>query len=344
MYKLTLPHAITVYPLSSRISRRNRGGTVLLISIQHSDIHRINFLNIYNMKRNYLRILFSLVCLAALIPASAQIFYKVEGNGLAAPSYLFGTHHMAPADFTDRFTSLPEARENAQAVVGEIDMTGNPMQLQMEMARYMQAPADSTLSKLMTPEEFNELNEKFKPLAPMPGLDLSMLDGMRPMVPTTMVTLTLVQKSMPGFDPTKQLDATFQADFKKAGKKVIPLETAAQQAELLYTFTPIAKQLEALRETLADTEKAEKAAIRLNEAYMAQDLDAMMAVSKEEEGDGSEFMEALIDRRNHDWMTRIPAIMSDQPSLIVVGALHLAGEEGLVNLLRRQGYTVTPMK
>lgn len=297
--------------------------------------------NKIHMKTKFLKLLLSLTCMLGASAANAQVFYKIEGNGLNAPSYLFGTHHLAPAEYVQKFSSLPAAMESTVAVVGEIDMTGNQMQLQMDMAPYMMAPQDSTLSKLLSPEEFNILNEQFKPLAPMPGMDLTMLDMMRPMIPMTMATLTLVQKSMPGFDPNNQLDASFQKKYKAAGKKIVPLETVKQQAELLYCTTPIAKQLEGLKEFLADPEKGEKAAMAMNEAYMNQDLEGLLKVSEEDESDPA-FMLALLDRRNHDWMTRLPGIMAEQPSLIVVGAAHLAGEEGLVNLLRKAGYTVTP--
>ncbi|MDE6447744.1 MAG: TraB/GumN family protein [Muribaculaceae bacterium] len=290
-----------------------------------------------------LRAILSLAILIAAFPASAQIFYKVEGNGLAAPSYLFGTHHMAPADFLDSFKQLPEVIEQTQAVVGEIDMTGNPMQLQMDMAPYMMAPSDSTLSQLVTPEVLADMSAKFKPLAPMEGMELAMFEPMRPMVVTTIVSLSMVQKSMPGFDPSQQLDMRFQKLYKEAGKKVIPLETAKQQAELLYCSVPIARQLETLRESLDNPEKIEQQAEKLNASYIKQDLDALFQLTREED-DQPEFMIALLDRRNHNWMQQLPSIMSEQPSLIVVGALHLAGEEGLVNLLRSAGYTVTPVE
>ena len=290
-----------------------------------------------------LRAILSLAILIAAFPASAQIFYKVEGNGLAAPSYLFGTHHMAPADFLDSFKQIPEVMEQTQAVVGEIDMTGNQMQLQMDMAPYMMAPSDSTLSQLVTPEVLADMSAKFKPLAPMEGMELAMFEPMRPMVVTTLVSLSMVQKSMPGFDPSQQLDTRFQKLYKEAGKKVIPLETAKQQAELLYCSVPIARQLETLRESLDNPEKIEQQAEKLNASYIKQDLDALFQLTREED-DQPEFMIALLDRRNHNWMQQLPSIMSEQPSLIVVGALHLAGEEGLVNLLRSAGYTVTPVE
>lgn len=295
------------------------------------------------MKKYFLRLSLALSALLAFSQAGAQVFYKIEGNNLKSPSYLFGSHHMAPSDFPDRFQSMPEAFKNTEAVVGEIDMTGNPMQLQMEMAQYMMAPEDSTLTKLVSPEEFAILSDQFRPLAPMQGLELSMLEGMRPMVPTAMATISLVQKSLPNFDPNNQLDATFQKKYKEAGKKIIPLETASQQAELLYCSTPILKQLDVLRETLSNPEEGEKMAKNLNEGYLSQNLDVLLQLMEEESGDKA-FMDALLDKRNHNWMTQLPVIMSDQPVLIVVGAAHLAGKQGLINLLREAGYLVTPLK
>ncbi|MDE6010548.1 MAG: TraB/GumN family protein, partial [Muribaculaceae bacterium] len=135
----------------------------------------------------------------------------------------------------------------------------------------------------------------------------------------------------------------FQKLYKEGGKKVIPLETIDQQAELLYCSTPILKQLDGLRELLAEPGKGEENARKLNEAYMAQDLETLLEISKDDEADPT-FMTALLDRRNRDWMTRLPGIMTDQPVLIVVGAAHLPGPDGLVTLLRNAGYTVTPQE
>lgn len=294
------------------------------------------------MNKKFFATLLSLLILTSLT-AGAQVFYKIERPDLPAPSYIFGTHHLAPADFPNRLAALPEAMANTAAIVGEIDMTGNQMQMQMEMQPYMMAPADSTLSALLSPEELKTLTDQFHPLSPMPGLELPMLDAMRPMVPMTMATLTLVQKSMPGFDPNNQLDASFQKKYAEQGKKIIPLETLAEQAQLLYCSTPITKQLDALRETLSDPAKGMESAKKLNEAYLAQNLDELLKLSKDDEEDPA-FMIALLDKRNHNWMKKLPGIMLEQPSLIVVGAGHLPGDNGLLHLLKKEGYTITPLK
>ncbi|MDE6077027.1 MAG: TraB/GumN family protein [Muribaculaceae bacterium] len=273
--------------------------------------------------------------------ASSQVVYKVEGNGLKEPSYIFGTHHLAPVSVAGDFGAT-DLFNKASQVVGEIDMTQDQMQMQMAMQPYMMAPADSTLSKVLPKDEYDSLNESFKKWAPMPGLDLSMLEPMKPMVVTTMVTVGITAKEVPDFNPAEQLDTWFQASGKKDGKKIIPLETAEQQAALLFNFTPISLQAEALTELLNEPEKSVENARKLTQAYMKQDLNAMLELSQQED-EHPEFMEALLDKRNADWLTKLPAIFNDGSTFVAVGALHLAGDKGVVEGLRKLGYTVTPV-
>lgn len=79
-------------------------------------------------------IIASLLLLAA-VPASAQILYKVEGNGLTAPSYIFGTHHLAPLSVIEK-TGADKCFKEASQVVGEIDMTQDQMKLGMAATSY----------------------------------------------------------------------------------------------------------------------------------------------------------------------------------------------------------------
>lgn len=101
----------------------------------------------------------ALLSLAVLfcISTSAQIFYKVEGNGLKNPSYIFGTHHLAPLSVIDEVPGCRDAYKSASQVVGEIDMTVNQMELASKIQRYMIAPADSTLSRVISPEDFGRI-------------------------------------------------------------------------------------------------------------------------------------------------------------------------------------------
>ena len=290
------------------------------------------------MKKNFF--LISLLILT-IISAKGEIFFKIEKDGMK-PSYVFGTHHLAPVAMLDTIPMLKEAIESCDAVIGEIDMTQNQMALAMKMQPYMIAPSDSTLSALLTPEEFNDLNAKFTPLSPMPGVDLNALNTMRPMVISSMATMAMLQKSLPEFNPQEQLDSEFQKIFREKGKKIIPLETPEMQAQLLYCTLPITRQIEQLREILNNPEKTEEITRSLNSNYLNHDINALMQLTLDEEDD-ADFQKALIERRNHAWIPQLVENISSAPALIVVGALHLPGETGILNLLKQEGYTITPI-
>lgn len=291
---------------------------------------------------NFFKTITAALFVAFAVPASAQVLYKVEGNGLASPSYVFGTHHLAPISVLDQF-GAKAPYESVSQVVGEIDMTQDQMALAQAMQPHMMAPADSTLSKVIATEDFTVISEEFKKWAPMQGMELSMLDMMKPMAVTTMIAATMAQQAMPGFNPAEQLDSWFQLQGKAAGKKIIPLETVEQQATLLFDTTPISYQAEALVELLKDPSEALENTKALTEAYNNQDLDKMLKLS-EDEDEHPEFMIALLDKRNADWLTKLPAIFKEGPTFVAVGALHLAGDKGIVEGLRKLGYKVTPVK
>lgn len=289
---------------------------------------------------NILRIAAAAAVLCSSLTCVAQIFYKVEGNGLTEPSYLLGTHHLAPLSaVVDSIPSVMEAFAGVQQVVGEIDMDQDQMSMAMKMQPFMTAPADSTLSQLLDPKTFQRVSAEFQNYAPMPGMKLEMFDAVKPMVVNAMVAVTMSQRAMPGFDPSQQLDSHFQALARKEGKQVVALETPEQQAELLYCSTPLAVQAEALVEMLDNPETQVENAKALTGAYLAHDLTRLLALARESE-DSPEFFDLLLDRRNEQWLTQLPSIFAQAPTMVVVGAGHLAGPKGLVESLRRMGYVV----
>ncbi len=289
-----------------------------------------------------LRKIFSLAVALFYLSASAQVLYKVEGNGLSTPSYIFGTHHIAPISVIESF-GAKAPYEAATIVVGEIDMTQNPMNLAAAMQPHMMAPADSTLSKVISPLVYDKVNEEFKKLAPMPGMDLSMMEPLKPVAVNTTIAVGLAQKAMPDFNPQEQLDTWFQTNGKKAGKKIVPLESVEQQATILFDSMPISVQAEDLVEMLLDSDKAVAKTKELSDAYMAQDLNKLLTIS-ESENSRPEFMKALLDQRNADWLTKLPNIFKEGSTFVAVGALHLPGKNGIITGLQNMGYTVTPVK
>lgn len=285
------------------------------------------------MKKHLLLIL---AVIAGILGCNAQIFYKVSGNGLEKPSYLFGTHHLAPLKTMTESPKAMEAFRNTSAVVTEMDMSLDPMQMQQEMMPYMLAPQDSTISKVLTAEELSKLDKVFNEMVGMP---VAVLEAFRPMLIGTNLSVMIMMKNMPEFVQSEQLDTYIFTQGKANGKKTCTFETPAQQAQILFTSTPIADQAKALMEMVYDPEKTIEMTKKINEAYFSHDLDKLLEISIQED-DNPEFMKHLLDNRNADWLTKLPAMMKEQDVFVGVGALHLAGEKGLVEGLRRLGYTV----
>lgn len=274
--------------------------------------------------------------------AFSQIFYKIEKEG-NKPSYILGSHHLAPLSNILSIEGVQEAFENTAQVVGEVDMTVGQMAMAMEMQPFMMAPADSTLSKVIPANDLARISVEFAKYAPMPGMELSMLEPMKPVVITNMVTVGVFKSKMPDFNPEEQIDMYFQQKGKEKGKKVVGLESVKQQAEILYNFYPISKQAESLIELLDKPDEIVEQATKLNKSYAEHDIESLLKLSEESDSDAA-FMERLLLQRNNDWLTRLPGILDAEPTFVVVGALHLPGEKGVLEGLRKAGYKITPIK
>ena len=279
--------------------------------------------------------------LSAATFCNSQILYKVEGNGAISPSYIFGSHHLSPISIVEE-SGVMEFFDQTQQVVGEIDLTIDPMTLSMTLQPHMMAPADSTLSVMLAGEDMEMLNSQFQKWAPMPGMQLQMLEPLKPFAVSTMMAVALSSEAMPGFDPNQQLDTYFFKKGQESGKKITALETPEYQGTVLFDMTPLAVQAEALVEMLKKPEESVEAAKRLAEAYQKRDLNAMIELSKEDD-QHPEFMELILYKRNADWMTKLPDIIKNTPSFVVVGALHLAGPQGIIEGLKSEGFTITPI-
>lgn len=292
--------------------------------------------------KKFLKVALALIDIISITFVSeAQILYKIEGKDSKAPSYIFGSHHLSPIDVVEK-SGVMDYFNQTEQVIGEIDLTMDPMKISMALQPYMMAPADSTLSVLLSGENMDSLNTQFQKWAPMPQMQLQMLDPMKPMVVTTMIAAGMSNEAMPGYDPAQQLDTYFFQEGAKAGKKIYALETPEYQGEVLFNMTPLAVQAETLVEMLKHPDESIDAAKKLNEAYKNRDLNTMLELSLEDEYH-PEFMENILYKRNADWMSKIPGLINETPSFIVVGALHLAGDRGVIQALKSLGYTITPI-
>ena len=284
--------------------------------------------------------------LSVALASQAQLLWNVSGNDLGRPSYIFGTHHMAPASMIDQIAGINAAIDGCDIVVGEVEKDSLMSQeSQMKMARFMIAPTDSTLDKLYTPAEYAEIEKVFNKYFGSMGVKLAQMNSLKPNAISTQLQAMQSIKYFPNFDATNLIDVAIQERANEAGRPSVGLESLQEQIDLLFN-SPLTEQAQGLLEACRQDEFFQVQSLALAEAYMHQDLDKLLAVMTDATmgGDSDEEMESLIYSRNRDWVEKLVKMMPERACLVCVGAGHLPGAQGLLQLLRDKGYTVEPVK
>ena len=293
------------------------------------------------MKKIFALLMFFCITLGV----NAQLLWKVSGNGLDKPSYIFGTHHVAPLSMKDSIAGMTEAMNGTSQVYGELvmeDMMKPEMLMKMQQA--MMLPNDTTLKSLFTQAQYDSIASVVKENI---GMELAMFDKLKPAALNAQLAVVLSVKALKGYNPQEQLDTWFQTQAKQAGKKVGGLETMESQINVLYNSQSLKRQAQQLYCSATHIDYGIDMTRRLAEAYLNQDLDKLLEITEEKMGNACdstpEEEEALIYGRNANWAKQMPGIMKQASTLFVVGAGHLPGEHGVLKLLGKQGYTVEAM-
>ena len=291
------------------------------------------------MKKKFLLAFLCLVSAEIILAQPAKkynaLLWKVSGKGLTKPSYLFGTYHFLSNGFIDTMPAVKLAYKSSEAVVGEL-LIDSTLQGPMMEAAVLKG---TTLKKVLPDTLYAKASDWFKQEA---GLDMSNLDQLNPLTVMTAAMAITQQKYYPNKKGEVQLDTYFQDAAKKDGKKVMGLETIHDQINALYNQLTMERQLILLNETFKEKDALKDMIAIMNKAYISQqmsDLQELMYGSSYK----PEEMKVLLDDRNNKWMQQLPGLMKEQSLFIAVGALHLVGDAGLVNQLRNNGYTVTPV-
>ncbi len=276
--------------------------------------------------------------------AHSQLLWSVtDPKNPQHKSYLLGTHHVAPADMLSRVSGLIEALDEVDGVVGEIDMANaEPTSLQRAVMSYAMAPADSTLTKVFTQAQLDSINAVLSQYAPE-GVKVENMAFLKPAFINTQLTLLQTMQAIPDFDPNLQFDGRIQNIAAAGGKPIYPLEKAEWQLELLFS-RPIAEQVDEVMQTVANDSLLKQKSLLLANAYLAENLDSISTLIFESmEGVDPARADELIYNRNKNWMPQLSELMKDKSLLIAVGCGHLVGPEGLLNLMRKEGYDVEPV-
>ncbi len=298
------------------------------------------------------KIIITIICALFVVNVNAQLLYKIKGKGMDKPSYIVGTYHLAPASFVESIPGANNVLASVEQVCGELDM--KEMESPESMQKMMEAmllPEGQILADVLTVEEMDKLNAGLRQIL---GVDLTnpmIAEQMGKMTPMSLITTLEVVVCMmetPGFNPSALIDSYFQQEALKKGKDVIGFETVDFQIETLYKNTSFERQKEQLFCFFDNMEEYSKSRKEIIENYYSQNIDNLLEAMNEETGttcdSTEEKIDALINDRNADWVNKMPAIMNEKSTLFVVGAGHLPGEKGVLELLKQNGYKVKAVK
>lgn len=269
-------------------------------------------------------------------PLENSLLWKIEGNGLEAPSYLYGTIHMIKADDFFLPNGTMSAIDQADQVVFEIDMNEmSDMGTMMGLMSKAFMKDGKTISDLLSAEDYKLLEAKFQKL----GLPMMMLERIKPAF-LTVFAYDIDPNGMQS-GSIKSYEMEFFDMANNANKPVSGLESIEFQMSVFdsISYEDQAKMLiDALK--AGDSENDDFKV--MTDMYLSQNINAMVEMIDEDEVMGSESgNDILLTGRNKNWIPVMSELMKTKKVFFAVGAAHLAGETGVINLLRKAGYNLT---
>lgn len=268
-----------------------------------------------------------------------SLLWKVTGNGLEMPSYIFGTIHMIGKDdyfFTD---NMQKALDESEEVVFEIKMD-DMMNLgsQMSMMGKIFMADGTTLKDLLAEEDYDLVKAHFKEM----GLPLMFLERMKPMFLSVFASGDMSPTSMTSGDIVSyEMEIMKQA--KEAKKPMAGLETVDFQMGL-FDSIPYDAQAKMLLESIKMEDEGNDQFAEMVKLYKSQDIEAMQSITTEGEGGLGDFETLLLTQRNENWIPKMQEMMGEKKVFFAVGAGHLGGDKGVIRLLEEAGYTVEPIR
>ena len=264
------------------------------------------------------------------------LLWEISGNGMKQPSYIFGTIHLIPEDDFLFYDQWLEKFKECEILVLEADINMTVFE-QLALAKKMKLPDEKTLKDYMTEAEFQSFNSYLIDTLEVSTTNYNVCLAYKPFFSYSL----LLNNAIPGKKIVYEQYLSKKA--KKNRMKVIGLETIDFQLSLVDEIS-IEDQISLF---LFDFDKAEQSNLKneynkLLEFYINQDLNNIMNLEAENE-DEDYFYQNFLVNRNKDWIKKIDAIFKRKIAFIAVGAAHLPGENGVLQLLTDEGYTVKPV-
>lgn len=284
------------------------------------------------------KLLYCLIGLVFILPTTTRaqnepassLLWKISGKDLKQPSYLFGTFHiMCKADFTIS-KLLEEKIKQVQQFYSELDMDDPGMQMGIMMKMRLQ---ETSLDKLLGEKDYKAVSDSFQRITGMP---FQFFNQFSPFMPLSMLAINSI-----ACDDRIQPETEFMKIAQKNHLPILGLETVEDQLKAINT-QPLDSQILALKNTVLKYDSVQQMMTKMIRVYKENNTEKIYRFIMDN-GGTSDFETALLATRNKNWIPVIQKAIAEKPSFFAVGAGHLGGNQGVIALLKEQGYTLTPV-
>lgn len=285
--------------------------------------------------KNHLFLFFT--TLAAVVSCSADIevedgnslLWKIEGNDCKT-SYIYGTMHIIDEAYYKMTESMIEKITTSDAIIMEVDGMPSPFETLKLMSldsgtvhRYFTKEQMITLLEFMdkksdtSPETFHQLYGKMKPFF-------------------------ILQAISQGYfsDKTASYDLNIMGLANEKKIPLIGLETIEEQLGF-FDAIPDSEMATLIMQSVENFDDEKKQTKKMMEIYSKQQVDKLIPMMKKQSPEFMAYSDIFLYNRNKAWIPKLKEEMATKKCFIAVGAAHLFGEGGVIELLQKEGYTVT---
>lgn len=279
-------------------------------------------------------LLFSMALPVAATDAHVPMLWRIDGS--AGDVYLLGSVHLLKETDYPLAPEIEAAYAEAEELVFELspaDMRSGAAGARM--MRMGALPAGESLREHVSDETWAAVQAYVDGGGYLP---LSAIERMRPWM--LALTLSVMQMQRAGLDPVFGIEQHFLRKLDADGKLGAGMETIDQQLAL-FAEASAREQDEQLHKTLQELPEMEAQLDQMRRLWRSGDADGLHALVSEEMDEYPAVYDRLIVERNRAWIPQVEAQLADEgDELVIVGAAHLVGPDGVVALLRARGHTV----
>jgi len=287
--------------------------------------------NIFVMKKLLLMLLAAIfsVSLIQSQELESSLLWKVSGNGLEKSSYIYGTLHLLCPEELNIQEKVKRAMKESDQLVMELDF--DDPKVMPKVQRAMMYSDGTTAQDYLNEQEYQLVSDFFTDSLNIP---FERLQGIKPFFLSSMTVIHFL-----GCQPVS-FEQQLTAMAKEANMEVKGLETVKEQISFIESI-PKEKQKKMLVEGLQDYSEAKRMFDEMVDHYLNEEISGINRIMEEYMSDDyAEMQHNLLIKRNKKWVDDMKQFMQKHSSFVAVGSGHLPGEQGLVTLLRKAGYTV----